>query len=112
MVTTYVGSESGWKEVNPSYEEYYLKDINPELESPLKEGYVFPALLKTGNDYILLSEANLRGDYCGSRLKYNHELNGMAVTFPQKERFLQEVSYYQIMILYHIRHGDWWLSVR
>lgn len=60
-------AKTSWKRTNPSYEEYYEKDIAVGTPSPLA-GWVFPALFRTGDTWVLLSEGALgRGD-AGARL--------------------------------------------
>ena len=60
--------KTGFGRTNPSYEEYYLQDVAVGTPSPLGHGWVFPALFRSGQDWILLSEGSLgRGD-AGSRL--------------------------------------------
>jgi hypothetical protein len=59
---------SGWNETNPSYEEYYERDI-PAGQPSLQGGaWVFPALFRSGETWMLVSEAGLRRNYAGSRL--------------------------------------------
>ena len=61
-------ARSGWNETNPSYEEYYERDI-PVGQPSLEGGaWVFPALFRSGDTWLLVSEAGLRRNYCGSRL--------------------------------------------
>lgn len=62
-------AKSGWSRTNPSYEEDYYQNIYAGSVSPLKQGWVFPALLKSGENWILLSETALDRNYCASRLK-------------------------------------------
>ena len=61
-------AKTGWQKVHPSYEEHYLQDIPAGTVSPLKSGWVYPALFKTNNTWMLITEAALDGAYCGTRL--------------------------------------------
>lgn len=61
-------AKTGWQKVHPSYEEHYLQDIPAGTVSPLKSGWVYPALFKTNNTWVLITEAALDGAYCGTRL--------------------------------------------
>jgi alpha-glucosidase len=61
-------AKSGWCRSNPSYEEYYSQNIEAGTPSPLGKGWIFPALLKSNDNWILISETGLTGSYCGSRL--------------------------------------------
>lgn len=61
-------AKTGWNRCHPSYEEYYLQDIPVGTASPLKSGWVYPALFKTKANWVLITEAALDGTYCGTRL--------------------------------------------
>jgi len=61
-------AKTGWQHCHPSYEEHYLQDIPAGTVSPLKSGWVYPALFKTNDTWVLITEAALDGTYCGSRL--------------------------------------------
>lgn len=61
-------AQTGWSRTNPSYEEYYLHDVAVGTPSPLGAGWVFPALFRAGDDWVLLSEGSLRRGDAGSRL--------------------------------------------
>ncbi|HEX6426092.1 MAG TPA: glycoside hydrolase family 97 catalytic domain-containing protein [Niastella sp.] len=61
-------AKTGWQHCHPSYEEHYLQDIAVGAQSPLKSGWVYPALFKTNDTWVLITEAALDGTYCGTRL--------------------------------------------
>ena len=66
-------AKTGWEKSNPSYEEYYEKDVEVGKPSPTGAGWVFPALFRTtafeeGDTWVLLSETGLGRTYCGCRL--------------------------------------------
>jgi alpha-glucosidase len=61
-------AKTGWQLCHPSYEEHYLQNIPVGTVSPLKSGWVYPALFKTNNTWVLITEAALDGTYCGTRL--------------------------------------------
>ena len=63
-------AQTGWKNTNPAYEEHYLRDIAVGTPSPLMAGWVFPALFKTGDTWVALSEANMDGTFHASRLQH------------------------------------------
>ncbi len=63
-------SGSGWERSNPAYEEFYLGDIPVGTQSTLKAGWVFPALFREGNRWLLVSETALGRGYCGSKLAH------------------------------------------
>ncbi|WP_210486751.1 glycoside hydrolase family 97 protein [Rufibacter aurantiacus] len=77
-------AKTGWERTNPSYEEYYLKGIPVGTPSPIKAGWVFPALFQTtGDNWVLLSETASYGDYCASRLGQNSPGGEYSLAFPQ-----------------------------
>src|SRR6056300_42294 len=78
-------AKTGWEQVNPSYEEYYLSEIPVNEKSPIGEGWVYPTLFNTNDTWILISETGLDSNYCGTRLTYNNEYKALQVSFPQKE---------------------------
>lgn len=61
-------AKTGWQKVHPSYEEHYLQNIAVGTVSPLKSGWIYPALFKTNDTWVLITEAALDGTYCGTRL--------------------------------------------
>lgn len=61
-------AKTGWEHCHPSYEEHYLQDIPVGTVSLLKSGWVYPALFKTNDTWVLITEAALDGTYCGTRL--------------------------------------------
>lgn len=59
----------GWKRTKPSYEEYYITDAPLGTASEYGKGFTFPALMKVGdNGWVLLTETDVDGYFCGSRL--------------------------------------------
>lgn len=62
-------AQTGWSNTNPSYEEYYQRDIAVGMPSPIAAGWVFPALFKSGSTWIALTEANMDGSWHASRLQ-------------------------------------------
>ncbi len=79
-------ARSGWNESNPSYEEYYERDIPVGQPSLMGGGWVFPALFRTsvgGSDtWLLVSETGLRRNYCGSRLLAARRSSEYFIDFP------------------------------
>jgi hypothetical protein len=61
-------AKSGWGKTNPSYEEHYQVDIPVGQPAPLKSGWVFPALFRSGDNWVALTEANMDGSFHASRL--------------------------------------------
>lgn len=61
-------AKTGFEHCHPSYEEHYLQDIPVGTVSPLKSGWVYPALFRTNDTWVLITEAALDGTFCGTRL--------------------------------------------
>ena len=62
-------AQTGWSRVNPAYEELYQMNIAVGTASPSPAGWVFPALFKSGDTWVALSEANMDGSFHASRLR-------------------------------------------
>ncbi len=75
-------ARSGWNETNPSYEEYYERDIPAGQPSLQGGGWVFPALFRSGDTWLLVSETGLRRNYCGSRLLAARRSTEYFIDFP------------------------------
>ena len=81
-------AKSGWKEVNPCYEEFYEKEIAVGTPSPSGAGWVYPALFRSGNTWLLVSESALSRTYSGTRLRSESPNGEYSVGFPdQRENF-------------------------
>lgn len=61
-------AKTGWKRVNPSYEEHYQTDIPVGTAAPSHAGWVFPALFRSGGNWVALTEAGMDGRFHASRL--------------------------------------------
>ncbi len=80
-------AKTGWKRVHPSYEEYYEKDIPVGTPSKLA-GWVYPALFRSGDVWLLVSEGSLPRNYCGTRLRSESPDGEYFVGFPDaRENF-------------------------
>ena len=75
-------AKSGWEKVNPAYEEFYEKDIAAGTPSTLGAGWVYPALFRTGETWVLLSETGLGREYCATRLRHESPGGEYRVGFP------------------------------
>jgi hypothetical protein len=62
-------AKTGWKGVNPSYEELYEKEITVGTPSPTGAGWVYPGLFRSGDVWMVVSESSLPRNYCGTRLR-------------------------------------------
>lgn len=76
-------AQSGWSNVNPSYEEHYEMNIPVGTPSTLGAGWVFPALFRTGDNFVLISEAGMDGSWHGSRLHNNSDNGEYKLDIPQ-----------------------------
>jgi alpha-glucosidase len=76
-------AQSGWEHSNPSYEAHYIMDIPTGTASPGKNGWVYPALFKYNNVWMLITEAALGRTYCGTALKQHSPDNEYKINFPQ-----------------------------
>jgi hypothetical protein len=81
-------AKSGWSQTNPSYEEHYQKEIPVGTPSPTGAGWVFPALFRSGDTWLLLSEGSLSRVYCGTRLRAESPDGEYTIDFPDaRENF-------------------------
>lgn len=75
--------KTGWSQVNPCYEEFYKGEIASPAAPPTKSGWAFPTLFHVGENWVLLTEAGLRPNYCGSRLGLTAGSDGYNIQFPE-----------------------------
>ena len=75
-------AKTGWKESQPSYEEYYEKEIPVGTASTLGAGWVYPALFRSGDVWLLVSESGLNRNYCGTRLRHESPNGEYQIGFP------------------------------
>jgi len=76
-------AQSGWMNTNPSYEEDYEQAIAVGTSAPTESGWVYPALFRRGDSWILISETGMDGNYCGSNLAQHSENGLYKIRFPQ-----------------------------
>lgn len=75
-------AKSGWSHVNPCYEEFYQKDIPVGTPSTFGVGWVYPALFRSGDTWLLVSESALQPNYCATRLKSESPDGEYSIGFP------------------------------
>jgi alpha-glucosidase len=75
-------AKSGWGSTNPSYEEIYEKDIVVGAPAPTGAGWIYPALFRSGDTWLLLSETGLVRNYCGTRLQSTWRSTEYNIVFP------------------------------
>lgn len=87
-------AQSGWEHTNPSYEAHYMMDIATGTPSPGKNGWVYPALFKYNDVWMLITEAALGRTYCGTALQQESPDHEYKINFPQApEVFTGRVLY-------------------
>ncbi|MBC8097450.1 MAG: glycoside hydrolase family 97 catalytic domain-containing protein [Akkermansiaceae bacterium] len=82
-------ARSGWSEANPSYEEYYEKEIPVGTPSKLGAGWIFPALFRSGDTWVLISETALGRNYCGARLRSESPGGEYRIGFPDPREVVE-----------------------
>jgi hypothetical protein len=75
-------AKSGWEKVNPCYEEYYEKEVPVGLASPTGAGWVYPALFRSGDTWLLVSETALGRNFAGTRLRSDSTNGEYSIGFP------------------------------
>jgi alpha-glucosidase len=75
-------AQSGWSHTNPSYEENYQQSI--PVGTPTKTSWVYPALFKTNDTWLLITEAGMDGSYCGTTLVNDSASHVYKIGFPDK----------------------------
>lgn len=75
---------TGFARSNPSYEMYYEKEISVGIEAPYEAGWAFPALFRSGESWILITETGLTDNYSGTRLQQGSPEGEYSIGFPQQ----------------------------
>lgn len=75
-------AKTGWKRTNPSYEEHYQREIDAGTPSTLGAGWVFPALFRTGDTWVALTETAVESGDCGARLRHEAPGGEYRIGFP------------------------------
>jgi alpha-glucosidase len=76
-------AQTGWSNVNPSYEEDYVQDVPVGTPSPTESGWIYPALFRYGDSWIVLTEAGMDGSYPGTNLAAKSDDGLYRIRFPQ-----------------------------
>lgn len=76
-------AQTGFEHTNPSYEAHYKMDIPVGTPSSSKNGWVYPALFRYQNVWMLITEAALGRSYCGTSLQQNSDHGEYKINFPQ-----------------------------
>ncbi|RZJ20004.1 MAG: glycoside hydrolase family 97 protein [Acinetobacter sp.] len=86
-------AQTGFEHTNPSYEDYYRTGIATGKSSPGANGWVYPALFKSGETWLMLTETALGRGYSGTALQQHSPDNEYKVNFPQPaEVFTNDVA--------------------
>lgn len=78
-------SRTGWNYTQPSYEEYYQRNIPVGTASPDQAGWVMPALFNSGKFWISVTETAVDTNYCGTRLSQLSPDGEYTVQFAQPQ---------------------------
>ncbi|WP_316834652.1 glycoside hydrolase family 97 protein [Pedobacter nutrimenti] len=73
-------AQTGWEHTNPSYEENYQQDV--AIGTFSKTGWVYPALFKSNDVWMAITEAGMDGKYCGTFIKNEPDSPVYQITFP------------------------------
>ena len=76
-------SQTGFEHSNPSYEENYQQGIAVGKPSPIRAGWVYPALFQSGDTWALITESTPEKDYCYTRLNAVSPNGEYSIGFPQ-----------------------------
>lgn len=68
---------------SPAYERYYENGIPIGTSAPSEEGWCFPALFQTGNNWILLTEAAVDSSYFAAHLQPSAEDGKYSIRMPE-----------------------------
>jgi alpha-glucosidase len=82
-------AKSGWEHTNPSYEEHYQQEIPVGTTESTGAGWVYPALFKTGNRWLLITEAALDSQYCATRLSAQSPGGIYHIAFPDPKEEIE-----------------------
>jgi alpha-glucosidase len=75
-------AQTGYANTNPSYEENYYMDIATEAPPASAAGWVFPALFRTGETWVAITEAGMDGSFHASRLKTDSADSSYSIELP------------------------------
>lgn len=76
-------AQTGFEHTNPSYEDYYRSNIATGTSSPGSNGWIYPALFKDNDTWLMLTEAGLGRTYAGTALQQHSPDSEYKVNFPQ-----------------------------
>lgn len=83
-------AKSGWEATNPSYEEDYEQEIAVGTPSTKGAGWIYPALFKTDDTWVLITEAGLDSTYCATRLAHESTGGVYRIGFPDAREIIRD----------------------
>ena len=87
-LTQLAKAKEGWCATAPSYEDHYHQNVGVGEKSDERQGWIFPALVKSGDVWTLLTESGHPGQYPGCHLSEAHH-NTFMVEFPHADHNLR-----------------------
>lgn len=75
-------AKTGWAKTNPAYEEFYAQEIPVGTTSTLKAGWIYPALFRSNETWLLVSEGSLPRSYCATHLGHESPDGDYGIAFP------------------------------
>ena len=82
-------AKTGFEQTNPAYEANYQQNISVTANPP-KPGWIYPALFKHNNTWLLITEANLDTNYCATRLQSTERNGKFTVEFPDPREVIKD----------------------
>jgi alpha-glucosidase len=82
-------AQTGFEHTNPSYEAHYMIDIPVGTASSSSNGWVYPALFKSKDAWLLITESSLGRTYAGTALQQYAPNNEYKINFPQAPEKIQ-----------------------
>lgn len=76
-------AQTGFEHSNPSYEAHYMMDRSLDSLPFNNNGWVYPALFKYRDIWLLITEAGLGRSYCGTSLQQAETKYDYRINFPQ-----------------------------
>lgn len=81
-------AKTGFEQTNPAYEDNYIQNIPAGSSSPSGAGWVYPALFRQNDTWLLLTEAGLDGSYCATRLLNKKGVPEYTIGFPDSREVM------------------------